>query len=303
MQEIDIRFPSNVVIETTAHCQLNCTMCARSETKRKLGNMKPELVRFILEQIADWNKESIRVWYCFLGEPLLIRNRLMDYIQYGRSLGIRHHIINTNGHLLDPPTAEQLIDAGLTEIYIGIDAISSEMYKKIRVGGDFDRVVQNVHHLLKIKPDHLQVTIQMIELAENRHARDAFIRYWKHRNARVFIKKELTWTGHLDKTSQRMYPPQRYPCPWILDTFGIYWNGDIPYCVNDWNGVTVYGNIRKRPIKALWEEQINLFARPHILNIWDGLPKTCMMCDDWAGKDERKIVHSDEIIVGDEVYV
>ena len=136
------------------------------------------------------DKERIRVWYCFHGEPLLLRKRLPDYIRFGKSLGIKHHIINTNGNLLDEGTAERLVEAGLTEIYIGVDTATESTYDEIRIGGHFQDVVRHINYLLKIKPEHLQVTVQMIELPENRPEKSMFEAYWKQRGTRVFVKRE-----------------------------------------------------------------------------------------------------------------
>ena len=296
LREIDLRYPANVVIETTAFCQLRCLMCGRNGVTRKLGNMAPSLVFSILRQIAGWNKESIRVWYCFLGEPLLLRKRLVKYVRFGRSLGIMHHIINTNGNLLDPPISEQLVEAGLTEIYIGVDAATPETYQQIRVGGDFQKVLDNIHYLLEIRPERLQITVQMIEMAANRHERAAFIRYWQELGVRTFVKKELGWIANLPSINKRRLLNSRYPCPWVLDTMGIYWNGDVPFCVNDWNGVTAFGNVSEKALSSLWEEQINRFGRPHLLKEWHALPEVCVECADWSGKEERRIVHANEIL-------
>ena len=289
MREVDLSCPANVVIETTAHCQLRCAMCGRNTMKRKMGNMHPDMVRNILEQIAEWDRERIRVWYCFLGEPLILRRRLPEFIEYGSSLGIKNNIINTNGNLLDGETAQRLIDAGLTEIYIGMDAFGEETYRKIRVGGDFLRLMANIERLLQIRPPHLQITLQMIEMAANRHEKDAFVEYWKGRGVRTFIKQELSWIDRMDGAALTGSRPARYPCPWIVDTLGIYWNGDMPFCVNDWDGDTVFAHIHDRPMRQSWADMVHDYARAHVERDWEHIPDICKPCTDWMGKEERVV--------------
>lgn len=285
MQKINLAYPTNIVVETTAHCQLRCKMCGRRVTKRKLGNMKQDLVFNILEQIADFNK-NIRMWYCFLGEPLIIKKNLPSYIAYGKSLGIKSHLINTNGNLLDLEVSKKLITAGLTEIYIGLDAATEETYSKIRIGGNFEKVLHNIEELLKIKPSHLQVAVQMIEMEANRHEKQAFLDYWQTRDVKIFIKGEAKW---IDMVEADQLDIQRYPCPLILDTLGIYWDGRTPFCVNDWDGRTVFSDIKTTPLKDIWAAQIRKFAKFHILKKWDEVPEICRTCSDWTSKKEREL--------------
>jgi len=282
---VDLSYPRNIVVETTAHCQLECKMCGRRTTKRKLGNMKKELMLNILEQIADFNTH-IRLWYCFLGEPLIIKNRLPEYIRFGRYLGLKHHLINTNGNALDPETSKSLIDAGLTEIYIGIDAATEETYKKIRIGGDFNKVLYNVDQFLKIKPKDLKVSVQLISMAENEQEKKLFADYWGQREVSVFIKEPAQWIDMVEVDQPEI---DRYSCPSLLDTLGIYWDGRTPFCVNDWDGRTVFSNINTTPLKEIWSKQVHDFAKYHILEQWSKVPEICRNCQDWTCKEKREL--------------
>lgn len=291
MITVDLKKPLNIVIETTALCNLRCSMCGRTTTKRTLGHMKREYVFDILDQIAAWDGEHIRVWYCFLGEPLIIHKRLAKYIEYGVCAGIKNNIINTNGILMTPNVTDRLIEAGLTEIYIGIDAATEETYSKIRRGGDFNKVVNNVMYLLRKRPQHLKVTVQMIEMRINRGEKEQFSNFWRDQGANVFCKKELNWTGETGLSQSDDGDKQmRYACPWIIDTMGIYWDGSVPFCVNDWNGRTVFGHIKEHSLVSLWNTQIKSHAKYHLLHQWDNIPSICLSCTDWKGKEQRQVI-------------
>ena len=60
-------------------------------------------------------------------------------------------VLNSNANLLDEEASKELIHSGLDEIYIGIDAFEPETYAKIRVGGNYEKVVQNTLRLIELK--------------------------------------------------------------------------------------------------------------------------------------------------------
>src|SRR6476660_4437860 len=116
-------FPNQVLLETSSFCQLKCTMCARQFNPRKWGRMDDTLAKKIIDDVmekAPW----VRMWFCYFGEPLVSKKiGLYDRIKYAKSKGLKRAAINTNGNLLDDECLDKLLDAGLDEVYIGIDAI------------------------------------------------------------------------------------------------------------------------------------------------------------------------------------
>ncbi len=94
--------------------------------------MEMQLVKKILDEIADFNKNT-RVWMVFYGEPLTIKKLgLYEMIAYAKEKGIKDVVLNSNGVLLDRIATGRLIDAGLDQFYIGIDAYTPETYQKGR---------------------------------------------------------------------------------------------------------------------------------------------------------------------------
>ena len=81
-------FPNVVLIDTTNYCNLRCSMCGRQYMTRKRGRMEMQLVKKILDEIADFNKNT-RVWMVFYGEPLTIKKlglyEMIAYAKEGRN--------------------------------------------------------------------------------------------------------------------------------------------------------------------------------------------------------------------------
>lgn len=139
-------FPKVVLINTVSFCNLRCSMCVHPEMGRGKGVMPWDLYTKIIDEIAETNKD-VRVCDVFFGETLILKKRdpsIFDMIAYAKEKGLTDVVINSNANLLDEEAAVNLIKSGLDAIYIGIDAFTPETYAKVRVGGDYEKTVQNV---------------------------------------------------------------------------------------------------------------------------------------------------------------
>jgi radical SAM protein with 4Fe4S-binding SPASM domain len=92
--------------------------------------------------ICDQLPEIERVALHGIGEPLLNPD-LPDMIRHLRGRNA-YVFFNSNGILLDADRQAQLIDAGLDELRISLDAASPEGYRAIRDSDRFDVVLSNV---------------------------------------------------------------------------------------------------------------------------------------------------------------
>jgi len=127
---------------------------------------------------------------------------------------------------------KNLISSSLDEIIVGIDGITEKNYQKIRVGGDFDQVVNNVKLLLKEKPESLKVTVQFIETEDNEAEKDKFINFWVEQGAIVKIRNKLGWGPTLPSSLDK-YEIERVPCPWLMRTVVVHWSGNVVQCGGD----------------------------------------------------------------------
>ncbi len=277
-------FPHQVLMETTSACQLRCKMCARESALQKgtlkVGNMEDWLAQKIIDEVAAVNKKT-RFWFCFFGEPT-ISKKIWQRIQTAKTKGIETTVINTNGNLLTPSICDQIIACGLDEIYVGLDAATSETYAQVRIRGHYDKVVEGVRYLLKHKGDHLKVTVQFGVYEENEHELDAFKKYWQDLDVPVFIRPKLTWLGYLSEHNPSH--ENRYPCPWILDSFPIYYNGLVPYCICDWDNRMPVGDIKKQSITEVWQTSYRKWQDLHLSGKFGELPPFCQQCRDWQAK-------------------
>lgn len=131
--------PVCLYLETTNRCNLLCTTCPRTfEDLEPPGDMSWGLFTKIVDQFPN----IARVVLHGVGEPMMVRN-LPRMIRYLKTRGT-YVLFNTNGTLLTARKGAELIDSGLDELRVSLDAAEPEAFRLVRGKPFFDRIVRNV---------------------------------------------------------------------------------------------------------------------------------------------------------------
>ncbi len=131
--------PVCLYLEVTNRCNLLCETCPRTfEALEPPADMSMELFRRIVDQVPN----VARVVLHGVGEPMLVRH-LPDMIRHLKARGT-HVLFNTNGTLLAPRKHREIIDTGLDELRVSLDAAEAATFLKVRGKDMFDRIVRNV---------------------------------------------------------------------------------------------------------------------------------------------------------------
>jgi MoaA/NifB/PqqE/SkfB family radical SAM enzyme len=131
--------PVCLYLEVTNRCNLLCTTCPRTyEELEPEADMSWELVTSIVNQF-----DSIkRVVLHGVGEPMLVKD-LPERIEFLKKNGI-YVLFNTNGTLLNEANGERLLNTGLDELRVSLDAADSSVFQMVRGRDLFDRIVRNL---------------------------------------------------------------------------------------------------------------------------------------------------------------
>jgi MoaA/NifB/PqqE/SkfB family radical SAM enzyme len=132
---------AKVYIEPTNHCNLECRTCIRHSWNEPVGRMSGSTFDRIVEGLRSFSRPP-GVFFGGLGEPLSHPD-IVDMIRRMKSLGCYVELI-TNGTLLDPSLAEQLIDAGLDLLWVSLDGATPESYRDVRLGAALPEVLSNL---------------------------------------------------------------------------------------------------------------------------------------------------------------
>jgi len=131
--------PKTLYLETTNRCNLRCKGCIQYrghwEPKRDLSQ---EEFRMITGQLPDLERAVLHG----IGEPLL-NKALPQMIRLLKKRRV-HVLFNSNGILLDARRQDELMDSGLDELRISLDAATSAGYRAVRDSEAFERIVENL---------------------------------------------------------------------------------------------------------------------------------------------------------------
>ena len=275
--------PKKFAIELCAECNLNCSMCHHNTMVRPKGVMPLSLFKRLADQLAE-HAPTTELWISFCGEPLLEPERLIEVLKYARDVGLKNVNLNTNGMLLTPEWADEIIETGLKLVVFGIDGFSKEVFESFRVLADRDMVYANAEHFLKrrdaIGNGKPEVQVQFIYMDGNEHEFETLRDYWLERGAVVKARRQLSWGGKLD-TMLNVPMDKRIPCPWALTMMHVFWDGRVPRCPGDTEGDDGFvGNAWEDTIIDLWA-QLNVYREKHLARRFDELPDGCQTCTDW----------------------
>lgn len=167
----------DVTLDITNKCPLKCIQCRKTyfETFDEQQDMNFELFKRISSEVFPYARS---VTLSSAGEPLMTRH-LFDAIKLTRSCGVQDISFISAGLHLNPARAEKIVDCRVTRIEFSIDGASAEVYNKIRIGSDFDKVVKNIRYLSEYKKKRKSKTpllrFNFVLMKSNIHELPAFI--------------------------------------------------------------------------------------------------------------------------------
>ncbi len=131
--------PVCLYLETTNRCNLLCTTCPRTyEELEPQTDMSWELFTNIVDQIPNIS----RVVLHGVGEPMMVKE-LPRMIRYLKDRGA-YVLFNTNGTLLTAKKGRELVDTGLDELRVSLDAADAKTFLEVRGKDFFNRILKNV---------------------------------------------------------------------------------------------------------------------------------------------------------------
>jgi sulfatase maturation enzyme AslB (radical SAM superfamily) len=131
--------PVCLYLEITNRCNLLCETCHRTfEDLEPPPDMSWDLFTRIVDQVPA----VARVVLHGVGEPMLVKT-LPRMIRYLKDRGT-YVLFNTNGTLLNPKKFPELLDTGLDELHVPLDAADRKSYTAIRGKDCFPRIVRDV---------------------------------------------------------------------------------------------------------------------------------------------------------------
>lgn len=279
------RFPQMIIFDILNICNLHCFHCPQKEIiKRK--DFKPIFLDFglfkkIIDEIANYKVDLIR--FTGDGEPLL-HKYILKMIEYAKAKVQGKVNLTTNGLLLDTKTIKSLLQFPIDFIDISIDAYSEEKYNLIRKGGNFKKLMSNIHQLIKLKAElhsPAKIMVNMINQELAKDEIDKFREYWTPLVDYVLVRNLHSVNNYLNTEIKIKNNKNRYPCPHLYKRMTIDFLGNIKFCAHDWYNNSIIGNLKSDSIKQIWNSpKYKIYRFYHEHNEFGKIP-ICRNCQDW----------------------
>jgi MoaA/NifB/PqqE/SkfB family radical SAM enzyme len=186
--------PRSLYLETTNRCDSKCETCVR--TFQTLEPPK-DLTLPELRQIVDQFPILDRVVLHGVGEPLLNRE-LVPMIVYLKAKGATV-LFNSDAITLTASRARELIESGLDELRVSMDAATRATYRRIRGVDRFEVVVRNVRAMAALTRElgceRPRLSIWFTAMRANLEELPAFVRLAVDLGVPEVHVQRLVWNG------------------------------------------------------------------------------------------------------------
>ncbi|MEW5947085.1 MAG: radical SAM protein [bacterium] len=140
-------------IEPTTQCNFRCPKCTNRDVPAgRRGHLTPDNLKLMLDRMPFVRDVS----FCGLGETFM-NPRIMSLFEETRSRGIVQRV-TTNASLLHEFDADEILRL-MEKIHVSFDAATAETFERVRRGASFERVVENVKNLARVKRENARPTI------------------------------------------------------------------------------------------------------------------------------------------------
>jgi radical SAM protein with 4Fe4S-binding SPASM domain len=247
-----------------------------------IGEFDLDLYKNIVEDGIKYGMCSLK--YNILGEPLL-HPKLLEMIRFAKKIGVVDTMLNTNGSLLTPQLSRGVVNSGLDKLFFSFDSPNKEVYNKIRVGADYDKVLNKIRSFMKIRNSMESITpltrASMVVMKENEHEVEDFSILFSSIVDVVAYSIYLKHTGQElseDKTAVQLHKDGKFCCPQLWQRMFVHTDGEVAVCCIDTARTIKIGNIFETTIRELWlGKEYQEVRKLHSSGKYDSIP-TCRKC-------------------------
>lgn len=187
--------PTQLYIEVTNYCNSLCVSCPLTYNHFLPVEPKHHLSWGDFRRIVDQTPEIRRAVLHGIGEPLLNRD-LPRFVAHLKERGA-WVLFNTNGVLLDQRRGDALVEAGLDELRVSIDAVTPELYARLRGIDALPRILDNLRafvarHGGRERP---RLSLWFVGMQENLHQLPDFVRLGASLGAPEVYLQRLVFFG------------------------------------------------------------------------------------------------------------
>ena len=261
--------PPLVQIEPSSICNYRCVFCYQTDKRLSdkrnghMGLMSLDTYKKIIDQI-EGKIEGVTL--ASRGDPS-VNKFLGEMLKYS-SNKFSAFKLNTNAYLMNEKMCHDILSSNIQTLVYSADAANPELYKKLRVNGNLERVITNVKKFNEIKSKHYSSSKIITRVSG--------VKYTKEQN---FDEQNYFWKDLVDQVVFVDYNPWENvydseltgindPCSDLWRRMFIWWDGKVAPCDVDYlTTLFRFSNISLNNISEIWNsDEYNSLREQHSNN-------------------------------------
>jgi radical SAM protein with 4Fe4S-binding SPASM domain len=265
---IPLDTPFRLGIDVANGCNFKCAFCFHSicahdlkEMGFKSALMKMDTFEKLLEQIKDFPDKFKSITFGGIGEPLL-HEELPKMIQMLKGINKSDKIsVVTNGYLLTNEFSKALVAAGLDEIIISVEALSSEKYYEVtKFKVDFEKYINNIRYLYENRKQ-CKIYNKIVDVSfDDENDESKFHDMFDEISDLAFVEAIVPRYKHVDYTNMNYtddnlslrHKSKADICSISFFSLSIFPSGNVGPCCVDYCETIVLGNINESSLLNMW---------------------------------------------------
>jgi len=215
MTGINLTKPDGIYYLMSNRCNFRCPMCDQwkfGQQENVQEYLRPEEVKKMIDAASTWGIKSFGISG---GEPLLFKDRLLEYLAYANKKKMYTHFV-TNGWLLDEETVKRYADVGGGHISLSLDAFSP-LHDELRgTPGAFDRVMKALNAFKKVNPKNILLKINLVVSEKNLDEIIAVVKMARTIKASIWLQPYDPYNWDTRKKLNQTQYHEKYPL-WISE--------------------------------------------------------------------------------------
>lgn len=268
--------PPVVKIDISPLCNLRCTVCVHAypgdhpllKKQRFHAGQRMDVQQFtgIVEQIRR-HTSAVSLYY--LGDPLTHPD-LDTLCHIAANAGLSVHISTNFSFRLSDLRLRSLLDCGLTHLTVCMDGMTQENYRRTRVGGRIEWVLDNLRRACQFRNErggrYPLIEVQYIQYQHNAHETESARQFCQEIGVDQFCSfwGELSNYADASGSEARVRGPKaRRWLPLCCNPYFytlIKYNGDVIPCCHyrlgsqyaEGEAPPVLGNVFQTPLEEIW---------------------------------------------------
>ena len=294
---ITTEFPLVLNIEPTNACNAHCYYCPRKKMVRTQGinYLAMDDFKKIIDQIHT--RKLIMLNLHKDGEPLLHKDlpQMVAYAKQKDAAQVIH--LNTNGILINSKTGRAIIERGIDDITISVDAATEKTYYRLKKKKGLHKLEEDIEKIIEYREkinSKTNIRLKIMEFDDIEKAEiDLFYEKWSGVADEVQVTGIHSWSGAINIKVTDEQSHNRYPCALLWYMLAINSNGKVSICNVDWSYSGVVGHINTETIHDIWNStKLRNIRRAQLKGVWN-LSSICKECVVWVSvRNLRKFLQT-----------